>query len=158
VHGALINHWNMPMHQIIYFSSASRPFTRQDVLDILTVSRVNNARDGITGMLLCKDGSIMQVLEGEADAVQRCFARVSRDTRHSGIIVVESSPIARRQFGDWSMEFRDLDDADVKTLPGYNSFFRQPVNLQEVASDASATQRLLHFFAGNLRQPARWGH
>jgi hypothetical protein len=143
------------MHQIIYFSSASHPFSTQDALDILTVSRVNNARDGISGVLLCKDGSIMQVLEGEAEAVQRCFARVSRDPRHSGIIVVDNSPIARRQFGDWSMAFRDLDDADVQALPGYNSLFRQPLSLQEVARDESATQRLLHFFVGNLRQAAR---
>ncbi len=59
------------MFFLVYVSSAVRPFSRVDLDDLLATSRANNARVGITGMLLYKDGNFMQVLEGDEEAVRR---------------------------------------------------------------------------------------
>ena len=134
------------MHQVIYFSSAPALFDKKDLLDILTVSRANNTRDGISGILLYKDGNILQVLEGEREAVERCFTRVERDPRHHGLIVVESRDVAQREFGDWSMGFRDLDEAALRDLPGYTLALSRSFAFKELASNASTAHTMLHFF------------
>lgn len=135
------------MHQLIYFSSASYPYSKQDLLDILNVSRANNSRDGISGVLLYKDGNIMQVLEGDRELVEKCFERVSSDPRHKGLIVIDRNTTDEREFGDWSMGFRDLSDVDLGSIPGYNPMLNKSMALEDFASDASATKELLRLFA-----------
>ncbi len=134
------------MHQIIYFSSASGLFDKKDLLDILAVSRANNTRDGITGLLLYKDGNILQVLEGEKEPVERCFARVQRDPRHHGLIVVERRAVPQRDFGDWSMGFRDLDEAALRDLPGYTVALSRPSAFKELATNSSTVHTMLQLF------------
>jgi hypothetical protein len=53
----------------IYANAAARDLGRDELDSILAQSRKGNARLGITGMLLCVDGSFFQVLEGERGAV-----------------------------------------------------------------------------------------
>lgn len=92
------------MRQLLYASNTSRDVT-QDVLDdILAKSRRNNARDGITGMLLYIEGGFMQVLEGEEAAVGAAYERIARDKRHwnTQILLDRAAP---RAFGQWSMGF-----------------------------------------------------
>jgi hypothetical protein len=137
------------MYQIVYFSSATTPYTKEDLLAILRVSRANNERDGVTGMLLYKDGNIMQVLEGDCEQVERRFQVISCDARHRGMIVIERSEIPQRQFGDWSMGFRDLADPELKTVSGFSEYFNKSLALEDFANDASATRELLQFFAAS---------
>lgn len=42
---------------------------------MLAKSRSNNVRDGISGMLLYRDGDFLQVLEGPEDKVRAAFDR-----------------------------------------------------------------------------------
>ncbi len=56
-------------------------------------------------MLLFHDGCFFQVLEGGADTLERTFATISRDTRHSGVITLESRAIDDRGFPQWSMGY-----------------------------------------------------
>ena len=72
---------------------------------ILAKSRINNARDGITGGLLFNDGCFAQVLEGPADAVEATFERIQCDDRHGEVTMLETGPIPARDFADWSMAF-----------------------------------------------------
>jgi hypothetical protein len=72
--------------------------------DILLSSRQNNARDGITGMLVVSNDNFMQILEGDRTAVAECFMRIMQDDRHQKILVMLSCEIASRQFPSWSMK------------------------------------------------------
>ena len=58
------------MLQLLYVSGASIHLGQADIQEILTASRRNNQRVGITGMLLWADGVFIQVLEGEPDTVR----------------------------------------------------------------------------------------
>ena len=59
---------------VVYSSTAVVPFSDHDLFELLEHSRENNARDGLTGMLLYRDERFLQVLEGPEEAVRRLRA------------------------------------------------------------------------------------
>jgi Sensors of blue-light using FAD len=74
--------------QLIY---ASRPFGYDDLTlaSILLQARDNNARNGITGCLICREDLFLQMLEGPRDLVTSTFSRIpargaSADLRGGG--------------------------------------------------------------------------
>jgi len=97
------------MLQMLYVSGASKPMSVDDIQEILAISRINNLRDGITGMLLWADGVFIQILEGEADTVRSVFRRIESDDRHRNIMVVLEQSADDRLFTQWSMGFKQLD-------------------------------------------------
>ena len=88
--------------QLIY---ASRPFGYDDLMltGILSTARSNNARDGITGALICREDLFLQLLEGRRDVVTSAFSRILRDDRHVEIVNLWSGDIDTRLFPQWSM-------------------------------------------------------
>lgn len=96
--------------QVVYTSSAlSRHMPLDEVKQILRASRTNNTSKAITGLLLYRDGSFAQFLEGPADAVDSLYDKIERDPRHHGVIRVLRQSVTKRDFRQWSMAFRDLD-------------------------------------------------
>ncbi len=97
------------LYRVVYCSRNNIPGTPEtvaaDIGRILQVSRSNNARDGITGGLLFSKDCFAQVLEGPIDAVENAFERIQCDDRHGEVTVLQSGPIAARDFPDWSMAF-----------------------------------------------------
>lgn len=98
----------------------------QDELgEILRVSRERNEREGVTGLLIYRfspedqRGNFMQLLEGEAAAVDAAWTRIRADPRHHTKIVLEERELAEREFPDWSMGFRNVEAADLAAFEGY---------------------------------------
>lgn len=114
--------------------------------DLLATSRENNAKLGITGMLLYKDGNFMQVFEGEEEAVRALYEKIRADSRRSGVITLQQVLAEERQFPDWSMGFRNLDSPELRTVPGYSEFLNTPLTGGEFSADPSRSQRLLLTF------------
>ena len=83
--------------------------SNEEVRSILRASRANNVSKGITGLLLYRDGSFAQFLEGPAHVVDELYDRIERDSRHHGVIRVVRRSVEKRDFRQWSMAFRDLD-------------------------------------------------
>ena len=88
---------------LTYVSTATRELSQDDLNELLAQCRKNNAKRGITGMLLYKDGNFMQVLEGEETAVRSIYAKISGDPRHKGEILLQQGTEEERQFLGWSM-------------------------------------------------------
>lgn len=121
------------MHQIIYISQARTPLTSAELSMLLLKSRVNNDVLDVTGMLIYRDGSIMQLLEGEADNMIPLFSTISEDPRHHAIQVLHRADVDARVFPGWSMGFVHYDNKvmeeptelaeffDKKGMPGPNS-------------------------------------
>ena len=103
--------------QIVYVSRstfAPMPAERgiePSVARILAQSRLNNARRGLVGALYFGDGCFFQCLEGRAADVDRLYASLLRDPRHTDLKVLSRRPIARTRFADWSMKYVPLDRA-----------------------------------------------
>jgi hypothetical protein len=92
----------MPLTQIIY---ASKPFgfTAGVLDDILTVSRTRNARDDITGTLICRGDMYLQLIEGPGAAIQSTYARICADDRHLEVNLLVSRTVDDRLFPGWAM-------------------------------------------------------
>ena len=144
------------MFFLTYVSSAVKPFSQSELLDLLTKSRENNSKLGVTGMLLYKDGNFMQVLEGDENAVRVLITKIASDPRHRGLIILLQGPLEERQFPDWSMGFRDLTSAEVLAIPGYNEFLNTPLTGEEFSADPSRCQKLLLTFKKNMRYSIAW--
>ena len=92
----------MTIYQLIYMSE---PFGFDDGIlnGILSISRRNNTRDGITGALVCRRDIYLQLLEGPSDAVETAFARIMGDDRHLALKRLWSGEVRARLFPDWAM-------------------------------------------------------
>ncbi|MGS4946050.1 BLUF domain-containing protein [Meridianimarinicoccus sp. RP-17] len=92
----------MTVFRAIY---ASRPFGFDaGVLNnILLDARRANARDGITGALICRHDIYLQWLEGPEEKVRAALARIERDDRHVDLVLRVADTQPDRQFGDWAM-------------------------------------------------------
>lgn len=132
------------MLSMVYVSFATVPFSDADLDALLAKSRANNVRDGISGMLLYRDGDFLQLLEGPEDKVRAAFERIGRDNRHGRVMVLDESTIEAPAFGDWSMGFRRLKRGDVPE--GFVDFFDRRFDPSELqARGSEAYQYLLGF-------------
>jgi hypothetical protein len=95
---------------LVYVSAARKLFDEAALSILLAQCQRNNARLGVTGMLLYADGNFMQVVEGDAAAVDALVATIAQDPRHSRMTVLLRMPIEQRQFAGWSMALRRLAD------------------------------------------------
>ncbi|KQO60321.1 BLUF domain-containing protein [Curtobacterium sp. Leaf261] len=111
------------MLSITYLSDATTPFDDDQLAVLLLGSRANNARDGLSGLLLHRMGRFMQVLEGPDEVVRRRYAVIERDPRHGRVQILAEETLPERRFGAWSMGYQPLTDALAHELPGYNDFF-----------------------------------
>ncbi|CAO3409017.1 BLUF domain-containing protein [Azospirillum largimobile] len=100
------------MLTLLYRSDAVALLPFSALADICVRSSSNNRRLGVTGFLIEHEGTFLQVLEGEADAVGDLFARISRDERHRNLAVLGRWEQPERSFGFWAMNFGPLDNPD----------------------------------------------
>jgi hypothetical protein len=113
-----------PLHTLLYRSHATRALDERELLPILMTSMRNNARVGLTGLLLYGPpeplaesdappstnvipfegpGVFVQWLEGPEEAVRATFERIGRDRRHAGVELVAQGTREARLFPHWSM-------------------------------------------------------
>ena len=91
------------MFHIVYASSTLQPFTKPELQALLEQARQKNAKLGLTGMLLYKDGNFMQVLEGEKEAVTKLAAIIERDPRHKRVLILLRGTSEERLFPNCTM-------------------------------------------------------
>lgn len=140
------------MLSLVYVSSSTTLLTDEDLVEILKRSQEKNKRLDITGMLLYRDGNIIQVLEGPEQAVRDLFSVIQQDPRHRGVIVLLEREIAAREFPDWTMAFRNLNDPDIHNVPGYSEYMNQPLDRESLMTDPNRAQRLLELFRHHLER------
>lgn len=92
----------MTMIQLIY---SSRPFgfDAATLSNIMNKARPRNARDDITGALICRRDLYLQLLEGPEQAVEAAYARIEEDDRHVEVTRLMTKPVAERIFPGWAM-------------------------------------------------------
>ena len=141
------------MIELIYVSAAVRPMLDPELFVLLARSRVNNAKAGLTGLLLHERGSFLQVLEGEAVAVKGLFAKIARDPRHDRVTTILEGPIRERAFARWTMGFVSLA-GPVRETHGFSEFFAPTFSVESFLANrehAAARRVLLAFRDGRFR-------
>jgi hypothetical protein len=134
----------------VYISSACGDMTDQQLADLLEISRENNKKRGITGMLLYRGGDFMQVIEGPAANIEHLLKALAADKRHRGMLILKKGVIPERQFGDWQMAFRDLNGVDAKNMEGYSPFMESGFQASEFKDKPNLSYKLLLQFKERL--------
>jgi hypothetical protein len=106
------------MERIVYVSTARGKCSHAAVLDILQRSRRNNARDGLSGLLVVGGQRFLQVIEGPSAALERAYTRIKADPRHFALVQIERGAIAERAFPRWNMGYVEAVGASGTTLSG----------------------------------------
>jgi len=141
------------VHRILYSSSASPGVDRDELEEILLVSRRNNAAAGLTGMLLhhpataLYPATFLQVLEGERGVLEAAYEKIALDPRHSDVKLLSSQPAEDRQFENWSMGLEYVTDEDLRrVLPGFSLDDPDAVRIQDLTGNAAVAEMLLHLY------------
>jgi hypothetical protein len=87
----------------LYASRASEGTNARVLDEILRQSRENNARAGITGLLILANDIFVQAIEGGRGELSKLLARIMRDSRNRQVEVLAFEEITERSFGSWTM-------------------------------------------------------
>ena len=129
------------MLQLVYISSAHEVITQTTCRDVLEVSRRNNRRNDVTGLLVAGKRRFLQVIEGPTNAVRATYARIVADPRHHACVLLSEHYLDERRFGYWAMGYTlggsDLsDNAELAAIV---------TSLVDPVSDASMRAQFIGF-------------
>jgi hypothetical protein len=105
---------------VIYASSAVIRLSQNDLLGLLKDVRRRNEACGLTGMLLYRDGTYLQYLEGQRRDIDKLMNRLRKDPRHKDLRIIREGIIRERLFPDWSMAYKNLTGLKSSHVPGYS--------------------------------------
>ena len=129
--------------QTIYVSRASSPMPLE-LKDILAVSRKNNPLKNIGGAMCFLDSIYLQLLEGEAAAVDALYQKIEKDPRHTDIKMLIHEPITQREYPNWAMALLTWNDETKAIFKRFNPGSERDVH----AADPANVDALLRAWAG----------
>jgi hypothetical protein len=104
---------------LVYAARYTGERLAEDLRDITERSTRNNARDGITGILLVDRGTFVQALEGPPEAIDRLIHRIEADPRAGTLEVLIDTTARDRSLWDWTLRTARVDtdpEIDSATL------------------------------------------
>lgn len=111
------------MQELVYLSHATELFSEQQLMDLLTQARTNNAKCNVTGILLYDGrGMFMQAIEGNEQDIAALYAKIEQDNRHKRLTVLWRNTIVKRNFPDWQMGYKVLGKEITNHLQGFSNF------------------------------------
>jgi hypothetical protein len=110
----------MPLTRIVYCSELVKHIGSDEINDILEVSRANNAKQSVSGVLLFNSDYFLQCLEGSRAAVNHIYSRICCDARHHNAQLLAYGEISQRLFSAWSMAYVPWTESIRTTLTQYS--------------------------------------
>lgn len=144
------NEQTSPLFHLAYVSTETAPFSPDSLIALLTEAREENARNHVTGLLLYREGSFYQVLEGDPTAVRSTFDGIEQDPRHKEVRILFSGQTEAREFADWQMGFINLDGVAIEELKGFSNFLTRDAQPREFLENLSRGKRLAMMFRSML--------
>ncbi len=98
--------------RLAYVSTLLPEIADEGVSDIIAAANASNLQNNITGVIAidAETRRVCQILEGEPAAIEKLFASICADKRHSGVSELDRSEVERRHFSDWGMVRRPMAD------------------------------------------------
>lgn len=101
------------MKRLTYISSFARTLGKDEIDQIAAKSIENNSRDGLTGVLFCFNNIFYQILEGDEQMLDKCYARILADNRHNNIFCLAiEKDIKERYYSEWAMKTVRLEESN----------------------------------------------
>ena len=138
------------LYHLGYVSTETVKFSEEALVALLSEARDANAVRDVTGLLLYREGSFYQVLEGSESAVMATFRAIEGDPRHKEVRILFDGETDAREFADWKMGFLNLDEVDVDKLGGFSDFMTRDAQPQEFLENLSRGKRLALMFRSLL--------
>lgn len=138
------------MYHIIYVSTASHLMDQAELTVLLAGARAFNQSHEITGVLLYKDGSFVQILEGEKECLKSLYKRICNDPRHHGVITISEGDTTQREFSEWAMGFREITGSNLSLIPGFTAYINSPYQDDPFLTQSERYKGLLEMFKGIL--------
>lgn len=91
--------------QVLIQTNAADGLTWDQTRAVLSAGRRNNPKNGVTGMLIHRDGVFLSLIEGSDQAVQETLDRISLDPRQVGLKVLARTASNERICKRWVAEF-----------------------------------------------------
>jgi hypothetical protein len=134
------------LYCLSYVSTQSVHMGNDELLQILDKARDKNTSLGITGLLMHRDDSFFQVIEGERDAVMTLFDTIRKDPRHRRVEIVTEGSISSREYSDWRMAFVELDGQDFSAMPGFSDLLKNTPAAREFLRSLTRSKKLALLF------------
>lgn len=143
------------MDRITYISNYGSDISAKDLEEIRTKSMENNARDGLTGVLMCFKGVFYQIIEGDRDQLKACFKRIQLDPRHTDIFVLNiEKDIEKRYYPRWKMKTVVLDRSTIPLARPIRYIFDSLAYTHKTLSKYAPTAILEGIQEG--KEPLKW--
>lgn len=107
--------------RLLYASRAVPGLAPDAVAALVRRGSAANPARGITGVLCFGDGVFLQVLEGGRAAVNRLYARIVADPRHTGVELLLYDGIGERRFAGHALGYIDLAHVNPGLLLKYSA-------------------------------------
>ena len=95
------------LRRLAWSSVPSPLFSAARLNEIVALSRRNNERNHLSGMLLFTGAHFLGILEGDERDLGNLWPRLERDERHCELIQIGSDLCGERWFPKWMMAYTD---------------------------------------------------
>jgi hypothetical protein len=97
--------------RLAYCSTATEALDDASFAQIVSQAHHNNAKHGISGLMMWHQRLIIQWIEGPAPELGRLWRNISLDPRHSSVVkLLHSHGHAQRLYGQWAMRPASLEE------------------------------------------------
>ena len=93
-----------PLRTLVYTSSSEHGWSDAELTGLIRQAEFRNLSLGVTGRLVYINGRFIQVLEGPGQTAMDLYRRISRDPRHSEVMLVYEASVLERAYVGWSMD------------------------------------------------------
>ncbi len=102
------------LYRLVYTSFRKDSCNALEIKKILEACQENNAKSGITGILLHSNSRFIQYMEGPKENIESLFKLIKEDPRHTSINQRSFEQIDQRIFPSWEMGFKDFSDKNIE--------------------------------------------
>lgn len=134
------------LHELIYASRANSNFNSEVLEDILAISRVNNTKNDVTGLLIFDGSTFCQILEGKKETLDATYERIIKDDRHIDHTLFHSGEIQERSFSRWAMSFKRMNEA--VSMESWTDWMSAQQLISDATSDNSTGRLILKLVSG----------
>lgn len=138
---------------MLYCSKAQRPFSEDELADLLEQTRVGNERCAVTGLLCYSNGQFVQLLEGPGSAINHLYTLIERDPRHYQLRLLSQGADETHHFPDWRVALAKAPQDCYWLMPCFEARLHHLLKPQIPIPEPTLCS-LLHTF-GNLCPPTQ---
>ena len=99
-----------PVFHLVFTSTFTHDYTKQDIIDIFGDFQDKNKSENITGLMVCYGKDLIQLIEGPEKNVWKLWARLLLDDRHNNLSCIKTGNTLTRLFPNTPMRYEIILD------------------------------------------------